>query len=158
MLISARARSRRQEFNACIGLAVSEDLLHWQLRDPILAPHYFDEMECAQMVVYLGCYYLFFSVMAVDPSLRGARKRPYRSGLYCFSSACLEGPYLPAAPDGLVIDYGTHHYAAALAARRGALCKFIGWRHLDCRGRFLGGLSEVFRVKLEGRQARLCLG
>ncbi len=92
----------RQEFNGCVGLAVSPtgDPLEWELRPPIIdAVCVNQELERPHVVVVDGRYYLFVSshMHTFAPGLEGY------DALYGFVADSLRGDYRPLNGTGLVV-------------------------------------------------------
>ncbi|MFB6183210.1 MAG: glycoside hydrolase family 68 protein [Haloarculaceae archaeon] len=92
----------RQEFNGCVGLAVSpsSDPLEWDLRPPLLdAVCVNQELERPHVLYRDGHYYLFVSshMHTFAPELAGY------DALYGFVADSLGGPYRPLNETGLVV-------------------------------------------------------
>ena len=62
MFIAAKNKDGKKDTRGCIGLAVSEDLINWEVKPPILEPRKFFEMECPVVQFINNAYYLFVSV------------------------------------------------------------------------------------------------
>lgn len=150
MVLCARRDGGESKYNAAIGLATSDDLLHWNLQDPLLSPGTFEMMETPQLVCHEGHYYLFFSAMG--------HHRPdgfgNYSGLHCYSSATLQGDYQPVNDDSRVMYEGQHIYAPRLIEHfEDNQYIAIGWLDggwFEGRGEdpFIGRLSCPFLLEL----------
>ncbi|MDO8563598.1 MAG: glycoside hydrolase family 68 protein [Nanoarchaeota archaeon] len=152
MTISARVRGARREYNACIALAESEDLIEWKIHKPILSPGIYDEMETSQMVYCEGHYYLFFGVGCPEnysPDL--ANKIGVHTGLHCYYSKNLKGPYKPVNGNGIVLDNALDIYDIRLIAKSGNSFSALGWLNNNpSSGNFLGVMSSPFDIYIKG--------
>ena len=61
LLVTARLGEGAPTERGCIGLAVSEDLEHWEVKPPLYAPHICNAPEVCELFAMDGRYYLFFS-------------------------------------------------------------------------------------------------
>ena len=61
LLVTARLREGAPTERGCVGLAVSEDLEHWEVKPPLYAPHICNAPEVCELFAMDGRYYLFFS-------------------------------------------------------------------------------------------------
>lgn len=82
MYIAAKQNRGPKETRGCIGLATSEDLIHWVVHPPILTPQKFWEMERPVVYHLNNAYYMFISI-----------SNDYR--VYSFRSSNLMGPFEP---------------------------------------------------------------
>ena len=160
MLFSAREAIYSQAFNACVGWAISEDGIHWQLQPPLLAPRRYDEMEMAQVLYYQGHYYLLFSCFGKHYSPDWQAQQGKHSGLHVYVAPEFEGPYLPAniaahKARHAVIWSGEQVYAVKAHHEKSpghwALRGFLNQNHV---GEFEGGLSPTQTLIL-GPELRL---
>jgi sucrose-6-phosphate hydrolase SacC (GH32 family) len=62
MFIAAKTNRGDKYKRGCIGMAVSQDLLKWEVKEPILTPGKYCEMECPVLYHYKGNYFLFVSI------------------------------------------------------------------------------------------------
>lgn len=153
MTISARTAGEGPH-NACVGLARSGDLLHWEILEPLLAPGVYDEMEATQVVSHDGRWYVFFSSWAVHYRPDWARRHGAHSGLHCYVSDSLLGDYRPVNGNGVVLDDANHRYTVRLIERDGDAYTAMGWLNYDDEGRFVGALSAPLRLVLDGDTVR----
>ena len=61
LLVTARLSEGAPTERGCVGLAVSEDLEHWEVKPPLYAPHICNAPEVCELFAMDGRYYLFFS-------------------------------------------------------------------------------------------------
>jgi beta-fructofuranosidase len=147
MTLSARARGKDKEYNGCIGLAVSEDLINWKIRKPIFSPGLYDEMEVNQVIYRGGFYYLFFGVAFDNLYSVENSKRKSSKGLHCYYSKRLRGPYSPVNGNGVVVDGADKIYDIRLV-KKGREYYGIGWLNRDDNGKFVGKLSSKFLISI----------
>lgn len=149
--ISARTKSRAKEYNACIALAESDDLVNWKTQPPILSPGIYDEMETPQIIFHNGLYYLFFSVFW-DENFKPSwvKKNGIRPGLHCYYSRDLLKGYKPVNKNGVVSDNARELYDIRLLHKRGDEYTALGWLDNDKKGRFIGKLSLPFNIIISG--------
>ena len=86
MIIAARKKGNATEYNGCIAITESDDLLNWNLFPPLIAPGVYDEMEVPQMIIHNGIYYLFFSTHAANYKPAYAKKVGAFGGRHCYYS------------------------------------------------------------------------
>lgn len=147
MTISARKKGKRREYNGCIALAESSDLINWKILPPILAPGRYDEMETSQVVYNKGKYYLFFGVAwknLYEPQWE--KKVGTHTGLHCYYSQNLRGKYKPVNGNGVVVEHAEKIYDIRLLHKRGDEYIAIGWLHIDKKGKFIGKMSSPFKI------------
>ncbi len=142
MAITARKKGKKREYNGCIALAESMDLINWKMRSPLLAKGRYDEMENPQMIYNQGRYYLFFGVPW--PKLyhpKWEEKTGNKTGLHCYYSKELFKGYRPVNRDGVAAEDASRIYSMRLIQNRKNRFKAIGWLHNGEEG-FIGRLSE----------------
>lgn len=156
MTISARRKGKKKEYNSCIALAESKDLVNWKVLPPIFSPGKYDEMETSQIVHHKGKYYLFFGVAdekLYEPKWR--KKVGKHSGLHCYCSNKLRGRYKPVNKNGVVVEHAEKIFDIRLLHLKGDKYTCIGWLNDDDKGHFIGKMSEAFGLKIEGDEVRL---
>jgi hypothetical protein len=141
MLIAARKKGRSKEYNGCVAVAESIDLMKWKLLKPLLAPGIYDEMEVPQMILHGGFYYLFFSTHAANYNPRYSKIAGSHGGLHCYYSKKLFGKYQPVNENGVVFDREKEIYDLIIAANNKKTLTAIGWLNQDEKGKFIGKLS-----------------
>jgi sucrose-6-phosphate hydrolase SacC (GH32 family) len=62
MYIAAKTKRGRKSTRGCIGMAVSTNLIDWEVREPIISPSQYGEMECPVMYRSGDDWYLFVSI------------------------------------------------------------------------------------------------
>lgn len=82
MYIAAKHNSGPKETRGCIGLAVSEDLINWEVKPPVVEAREYFEMECPVVHFINDAYYMFVSV-----------SNDYR--VYSYKATGPLGPYEP---------------------------------------------------------------
>ena len=61
LLVTARLKEGAPTERGCVGLAVSHDLEHWEVKPPLYAPYLCNAPEVSELFALDGRYYLFFS-------------------------------------------------------------------------------------------------
>lgn len=151
MTISARKEGSKKEYNGCIALAESDDLINWEILPPILAPGRYDEMEASQVVYHKGKYYLFFN-HGCDGGLyepKWEEKVGCHTGLHCYYSKNLFGGYKPVNKDGVVVEYADKIYDIRLIHRNNDHYISLGWLNLGTDGDFIGKMSDPFCLVID---------
>ncbi len=155
MIFFARKRGFKSVYNACIGIAESENLINWKLKKPILSPGRYDEMECPQMVVHKGKYYVFFLVpweICYEP--RWGEENGAFPGLHCYVANSLFGEYKPVNVNGVVISNGRYIYGTRLLKNKRDVYTAIGWYNLDNESNFIGKLSHPYEIVIKGMSVK----
>jgi beta-fructofuranosidase len=154
MTISARTADDRPH-NACVGLARSEDLLHWEQLPPFVAPGVYDEMEATQVVHHEGRWYVFFSTWAIHYRPDWSALHGAHSGLHCYVADELHGEYRPVNGNGVVLPDADARYTVRLIERDGDAYTAMGWLNYDAANRFVGALSDPLRLVPDGDAVRV---
>ena len=147
MTISARDKKLGREYNGCVALAESTDLLHWKILPPIFSPGIYDEIETTQMSVHKGIYYLFFSTHVSNYKLAFAKEPGLFGGLHCYYSNCLFGKYRPVNENGVVL--GNDLYAVRLLYDNKDDFFAIGWLNKEKDKKIVGKLSFPCKIRIE---------
>ena len=157
MLISARESSidlenKTREYNGCIALLESQDLLNWKYHKPILNPKVYDEMETAQMIFHNGVYYLFFSTLNTNYSPEFTSKIGSNyTGLHCYYATSLFEEFKPINQTGVVLNLEDEMYVVRIIEQIDNQDFIaIGWLNNNERGEFVGSLSKPFTLRFEG--------
>jgi len=151
MIFSARKRGFKSVYNSCIGIAESKDLINWKLKKPLFYPERYDEMECPQMVIHKGKYYLFFLVpweICYEPEW--AEENGAFPGLHCYVADSLYGDYKPVNVNGVVVSNGRYIYGTRLLKNKRDVYTAIGWYNLDNESNFIGKISEPYEIVIKG--------
>jgi beta-fructofuranosidase len=158
VLFCARAHGQGSEYNGCIGIAESRDLLEWPLplSPPILAPGRYDEMEVPQLVKHHDRYYLFFSAAAkyYEPSWAKEVGTPGH-GLHCYSSYEIHGPYEPVNGTGIVLNNPNLLGLRLIRQNPEGGYDALGWINSDDTGAFVGRLSDLKRIVINGDEVKV---
>ncbi|MBU0907533.1 MAG: glycoside hydrolase family 68 protein [Nanoarchaeota archaeon] len=149
MVLSARSGDKRKEYDGCIALAESTNLLNWKVMPPVLYPKVYDEMENPQIIHHKNKYYLFFSVPYKKSFSRTwAKKHGRPIGLHCYYSSTFRGNYRPVNKNGVVLSNGKEIYAIKLLKQKGDIFTAMGWlRKKD--GKYLAKLACPFELKIQ---------
>ncbi|MBD3260172.1 MAG: hypothetical protein GF334_00575 [Candidatus Altiarchaeales archaeon] len=149
MLVSAREKNAGRQYNGCVAICSSKNLLDWKILPPIFSPKVFDEIETTQMIVKDGVYYLFFSTQKENLKPDYAEKNGLLGGLYCFYSNDLFGKYTPVNKNGVVLANEEKMYDIRLIHAEKNLYHAIGWLNKTKNKTFEGSLSQPFKIKIE---------
>jgi beta-fructofuranosidase len=80
MLFGTRRADRPAQRGGCVGLAKSQDLLHWQLHTPLWSPDIGPHADCPQVIEHKAHWYLIYlqrqTRYRVADSLDGPWRRP----------------------------------------------------------------------------------
>jgi beta-fructofuranosidase len=149
-LITARANVGPPDGRGVIGHAVSQDLLTWQVRPPVVGPGDFGYLEVPQWLAISGRYYLVFSASADVHSARWRQRtgRRPKTGTYCLVSDEPLGPYRTLDDAPLVGDEIGSYYSGKLVQDPGGNWQFLAWRLYTPTGEFIGDLPDPMPVKI----------
>ena len=148
MLITAREKGDTDEYNGCIGIAESDDILNWNLLPPLLAPGVYDEMEVPQMIIHNNLYYLFFSTQAGNYKPEYAKEVGSFGGRHCYYSETLFGEYKPVNGNASVYNHEDELYGLAAISKNKNVLTSIGWLNKDPSGKFVGRLSHPIELEI----------
>ena len=104
MVVCARTRDGTLLQRGAAALLVSDDLLHWEHRGPILTPGRYWDLECPQLFTVGGTWYLTAGIME-DGTQR------------YWQSDSADGPFHVPADGGILAPQG--HYAGRVVNWRG---------------------------------------
>lgn len=158
MLFSARDGQKTGPFNACIGFAVSQDGVQWQLRPPLLSPGRYDEMEMAQYFFYQGRHYLLFSCFGQHYAPDWAEQVGRFSGLHLYAAPHFTGPYEALeSPQGAGLIWPSESVYAVKAQHEESPGVWLlrGFENHLQAADFVGGLSSTRRLDLSAASAQL---
>jgi len=150
MTISAKTNNGRMEYNACVALAESYDMIHWNILPPIFSPDIYDEIEVTRVIYHNEHYYLFFTTHATSYQPEFAKQYGAHEGLHCYYSDNLFGGYKPVNGDGVVFDDGYEIYDIRVLNLQGNDFIGIGWLNMDSNGNFVGKLAHPIKIRIEG--------
>lgn len=149
MTLSARSKSNKKEYNACIALAESKNLKKWKACKPLLAPFLYDEMETSQLIFFKNHYFLFFSISERKLSAPNwAKIHGELCGLHCYYSKNLEGPYKPVNKNGSVFNNCEEMFNIRIIEQTNDCFNAVGWINYLPTGKFIGQLSKPFKIKI----------
>ncbi|MCA9485913.1 MAG: family 43 glycosylhydrolase, partial [Nanoarchaeota archaeon] len=152
MTLSARSSDRKKEYDGCVALAESKDLIEWRVGKPLFYPKIYDEMENTQIVFHKSYYYIFFSIpykKSYSPS--HARKVKPQVGLHCYYSKSLKGKYRPVNNTGVVFPNGEEIYALKVIKQKGDIFTALGWLRKK-NGKYLAKLAYPIEFKIDGNE------
>lgn len=149
MSISARARGANTQYNGCVALAESKDMINWEVLPPIFSPNVYDEIEATCIVYHKGFYYLFFTTHASNYLPSFAREHGAHGGLHCYYSENLFGNYKPVNQNGVVFNNGHEIYDIRVLKIGGDDFIGIGWLNFDSEEKFVGKLSRPIKIQIE---------
>lgn len=150
-LITGRANHGPADGRGVIAHAVSQDLLDWDLRPPVLSPGDFGHMEVPQWTEIDGRSYLLFSAtIEVHSSSWKQRtgRRPVTGTYYRVSDDPL-GPYESFDDEPLVGDPSGTYFSGKLIRDASGKWQFLAFRLFDTDGAFVGELSDPMPVTIE---------
>jgi beta-fructofuranosidase len=149
MLITARATTGPTFGRGVVGHAVSRDLETWELREPLSVPSDdgFGQLEVMQVEVVDGRPVLLFSCLGAQASAT-RRERESRAAVWIAPGESIRGPFDIAAARPVTHD---DLYVGRLLRRRNeSSWLFAAFRHVDERGRFIGGVTDPVPVRWAG--------
>ncbi len=111
MLLAARSEQGSRWTRGCVALAVSRDLVRWDMRDPFWAPELYFTHECPDLFRWGDWWYLVYSTFSE------------RFVTHYRMSRTLQGPWLAPADDA----FDTHSWYAAKTAGDGQRRFAFGW-------------------------------
>jgi beta-fructofuranosidase len=132
-----------------IAVAMSRDLISWEILDPVTIPGDYGHMEIPQVLPIDDMYYLLFSTTADVYSKRrveGAIGQPVTGTHYMVSehpSAIFES----LSDDFLFGDTSGSHYGGKLIKLEDKQFMLLAMQHCDPHGNFIGELGDPIPVK-----------
>ena len=150
MTISAKTKKgKNYGYNACVGLAESDDMINWRVLPPIFTPGVYDDIEVTRMIYHKGFFYLFFTTHAKSYKPEFAKKVGAHKGLHCYYSDDLFGEYKPVNGNGVVFANGREIYDVRVLHTHDNEFIGIGWLNLDPGGNFIGKISYPINIRIE---------
>jgi hypothetical protein len=142
MFLAGKQKDLPEERNGCIVTATSEDLLHWEVHPPLIAPGRYSEMECPVYHRHGGKYHLLVSI-SDDRSI------------HQYSAKQLNGPWTdhgPIAPESCYAPRLIHDHDG-----RPALMHTVPQRYGGTNDGPLvrGFIAEPKEVRWEGERMEL---
>lgn len=152
MTISARDKKLTGQHDACVALAITDDMVHFDVLPPLFSPGVYDEIEVTRVIYHNEYYYLFFTthISSYKPSF--AKKFGAYEGLHCYYSKDLYGGYKPVNGTGVVFDKGRDVYDIRVLPLHDNEFIGVGWLNRDPFGRFIGKVSRPIRLRIDGDQ------
>lgn len=154
LLFSARVVGSQSEFNGCIGLARSRDLVQWEILPPLLSPGRYDEMEVPQLITYQEKHYLFFHTFPkyYKPQWMQEVKQP-GYGLHCYVADSFQGAYAPVNNGTGIVPHYPDLYGLRLLDNQDGQWRVLGWQNMK-DGTFIGRLSVVLHLLIDNDTVR----
>jgi beta-fructofuranosidase len=150
MTITARSKNERPEYFGCVGIAESNDMLHWKVLPPIFDPGIYNEIEVTRVIFHNNLFYLFFSTHASNYKPEYAEIYGRHSGLHCYYSNNLFEGYKPVNGNGVVLDSGHDLYDVRVLHKERNEFTGVGWINRGENGEFVGKLSRPISLMVEG--------
>lgn len=147
MLITSRSALGVPDDRGVLGHAVSEDLVHWQVRPPLVDPGAgFAQLEVTQVAEVDGRAVLLFSCLR-DRFAAARLAREGNGGVWAAAGASLLGPFdvLGAAP---LTDSSL--YSGRIIQDPSGQWVLLAFEDIDAEGRFGGRLSDPMPVGWDG--------
>lgn len=147
MLITARANHGETFDRGVVGHAWSEDLLEWELREPLTSPGQgFGQLEVCQTHVVDGRHVLLFNCLAADAS-EATKASGTPGGVWIAAAESELGPY-DIAGARLIDEPGLYVGKLVDDAATGET-KLLAFIH-DVDGQFIGEISDPYVVSWDG--------
>ncbi|MGE9292186.1 MAG: hypothetical protein ACQKBW_01115, partial [Puniceicoccales bacterium] len=121
-LVCAAAKDRPAHSCGAVGLAESPDLRQWTVLPPLDVECFCEEMECPQLYVRNGRYYLVFSTLKalINPASAEQLRGGPRNSTFVMIADNLMGPYrLAKHPHIIPPESPLQPYACQLVSFRG---------------------------------------
>jgi beta-fructofuranosidase len=152
MVLSARSKELTTEHDACVALAQSEDMIHWEVLPPIFSPGKYSEISAPQIIFHKDTYYLFFTTRKKNYEPMFAKQHGAHEGLHCYYSKDLLSGYKPVNGNGVVFADDSEMYGVRVHHDSDDTFYGIGWLHQDTRGSFIGKVANPIKLKIANDQ------
>jgi beta-fructofuranosidase len=152
MYYTASAAGGRPDRYGVVGLAISDDLLHWTPAPPVAAPGVFGEIEVPQ-VFPLGKRWVMLFCTAKHAIFDG--KRATWNGTHYMLAESPYGPFELAPEPLLLADEAGSNYAARAILDPWLGTFIMAFQRLDANGRFVGALTNPIPLILDEQHARI---
>ncbi|MBL8161985.1 MAG: family 43 glycosylhydrolase [Anaerolineae bacterium] len=150
--ITARVNNGPADGRGVIALAQSNDLMAWEVREPVTLDGDFGQMEVPQVLEIGGRWYLLFCTAAQHHSAaRRARIRPEQvvTGTHYLVADNPLGPYRSITDDFLCGDARGSLYSGKLIQDPAGDWKFMAFHNTAPDGSFIGAISDPLPVRVE---------
>lgn len=111
MLTAARKKGSSEKTGGCVGLSVSDDLVHWTAKEPFYEPHAYLTHECPDLFKMGDWWYLVYSTFSE------------RFATHYRMSKSLQGPWVAPIED----TFDGRAFYAAKTASNGSERWVFGW-------------------------------
>lgn len=148
MYVTARATAGPFDGRGVVAHAVSADLAHWELRDPLSAPTVdgFGQLEVTQVEEVDGRAVLLFSCMPAQAT-DAVRARHPRGAVWAVPADSVLGPFDIASAQPITDD---DLYVGRLVRDRDGAWQLLAFRNVGPDGRFVGGITDPMPVGWDG--------
>jgi beta-fructofuranosidase len=153
--ITARVKDGPKDGRGVIALAHSQDLVRWEVRDPVMPPGDFGYMEVPQVINIEGIYYLLFSTVKQfhsEEHLSRSQTEP-QTGLHYLIAEDLTGPYQYLTDTFLLGDSAGTHYGGKIVKDPDGHWALLPMCYLDGDGNFVGEMGDPVPVKVDSLSA-----
>ena len=156
MYICARSNQGPVDGRGAVGLAISDNLLHWSLLPPVCAPGDFSQMEVPQVIWTGERYYLLFSITKDCFSIKylaksGKAEKELNWGAYAFVSDGLTGGFDLDSEEGILADPKGTFYAAKMVRNPAGKWVCLATQQWNEDGTYRGSLSDPMPVSFNDR-------
>lgn len=151
-LITARTNTGASMDRGCIAHARSENLLDWQVLEPVTSPGGFGQLEVPQVHEIDGRQYLLF---CCDDHLQSPERRAEGGGTGTFYLSADKplGPYAIADARQLEVDqFGSAYAGRVINSDRP---HYLSWRRFGPDGTFVGEISDPRPILSNGTSIKL---
>ncbi|MDF2990490.1 MAG: beta-fructosidase [Microbacterium sp.] len=148
MFVTARSTHGELNGRGVVAHAVSHDLEHWELREPVSepTPEGFGQLEVTQVEEVDGRPVLLFSCMPAQAT-DAVRARHPHGAVWAVAADSVLGPFDISTATPLTDD---DLYVGRLIQDRAGVWQLLAFRNVGTDGRFVGGIIDPLPVGWEG--------
>lgn len=148
--ITARSKFGHPKERGVIGYASSEDLLNWEVREPLTNPGEFAYLEVPQLIEMNDRWYLLFCVESTRYSDgRRARKgEGINTGTHYMIADDPFGPFIQPENDLLFGDKAGSYYSGKIIQNNEGDWMFMTAIQYDQTQGYVGDISDPYRLKI----------
>ncbi len=150
MLITARVNHGDPSGRGTIAHAVSDNLLDWEVKPPIVEAGKYAELEVPQVMHAGGRYYLLFStsVPRYAQAHLATRKTPPVTGSHYLIGPSPLGPFVDDTENFWIGDPHGSLYSGKIVEDFDGQWSFMAFQNYDENGRFIGTISDPVPVQI----------